>query len=149
MQGESLGNSRAAIDPLAPARETTGMPTEPPFHGGPFKPPLNIHEIDDRERWICFGCGIRCGRGNGISMSGDTNDRDTRYELCFQCRDALSLRDRILMNMLLRSREQGGLGLVETFEEFAELMRVTATETGKLGILELLNGGAGMEGEKN
>lgn len=114
----------------------------------PSQPPPNIRNVDDPERWICFGCGGPCGSGNGISMSGDANNASTRYELCFGCYGKLDIRDRVAINMLLRSREQGGLGLTEWLAGFTQLLVDSSDEVKRMTFLDYIRGEA-REGEQN
>lgn len=100
-------------------------------------------EIDDRNRFYCWGCGAGIGRANGVSLSGDTNDADTPYELCYGCHEKIDVRTKVTLSMLLRSREQGGLGAGEALEEIVKIIRASLDSTGRMSMLDYLQGGDG------
>lgn len=101
-------------------------------------PPIHFSSPSDSGRQYCWGCGVETGKCNGISLSGDTDDAGTKYELCFQCRDNLPVRDRIWLNMLLRSRDQGGLGAVEALESIVQIIRQSCGQLGHMDLTDYL-----------
>lgn len=100
------------------------------------------------DRFYCWSCGSPVNRGNGISLSGDRNDSTTRYEVCHECRDKLTPRDLILLNMLLRPRDQGGLGAVDALEQIVRLIGLSIEMAGN-GDGSLWDRLTGRPGEEN